>query len=172
MDTLIIIIIATAVIMSVGFYERKKSNINIIEVDNDEEKEDYNQEFIKNSDGKEVIPFVRIFAQSDKLLLRSLLSSENIYTYMTSENTNSLFPGRMIQGYTDMIIYIFKEDKKRAKPIVEDYILNLIENINPEIKVKAMDFISVLALVPTSLNQIIPEILDSEANSSNNTEAL
>ena len=164
MNNIVFIIIALMIIMILGFYKRKKDNNIRNEEDKNVEKNkeiiDYNQEFLENSEGKEVIPFIRIFAQQDKLMLRSLLLSEGICTYVTNENTNSLYPGVMIQGYTDTVIHIFKEDKEKARPVVEDYILNLIENIRPEIKVKAVDFAAVLATLPTSLNQIVPEIID------------
>lgn len=156
----ILIFMAIAIIMIIGFNQRKKSK----DVDNEENEKDefidYNQEFIESSEGQEVIPFVRLFSQSDKLMIRSLLSSENISTYITNENTNNLFPGRMVQGYTDTVIYIFKEDRERARSIIEDYILNLIENIYPEIKTKAIDLVAAMALLPTSMNQIVPEIID------------
>ncbi len=160
MSNAVLIFLAIAIIMIVGFYKNKKSKSIGTHERLEDEALDYNQEFIENSEGKDIIPFVRIFAQSDKLMLRSLLSSEGVCTYITNENTNNLFPGRMVQGYTDTVIYIFKEDQAMARPIVEDYILNLIENINPEIRTKAIDLVAAMALLPTSMNQILPEFID------------
>lgn len=121
---------------------------------------DLYEEFFNKSQDKKIIPFIRIYAPKDKILLRSFLDSEGIPTYTDSEHINNLYPGLNVHGFTDIVIYIFEDNKDQAKIIVEDYIKNLIETINPEIDVKVGDFIALLNALPTSFNQILPEIIN------------
>ena len=156
-------LVAVIIIVIFIFIIFKKYNENNSDkkIDHDEtDFKDHNEDFFNKSQGKSIIPFIRVFAPKDKILLRSILNSEDIPTYVGSDHINNLLPGLRIQGHTDVVIYIFEENKNQAKVIVEDYIRNLIESINPEIDVKIGDFFALINALPTSFNQILPEIIN------------
>ena len=157
--TLIVVIIFAFVIIL--FIKKQNSNISSEEKNQEEtDFRDLNEEFFTKSQGENIIPFVRIYAPKDKIILRSILDSEGIPTYVASEHTNNLLPGVRIQGHSDIIIYIIANDQNHARDIVKDYIRNLIESINPDIDVKVGDFFALINALPTSFNQILPEIIN------------
>ena len=164
---LVYILFAVIVIFLVAFL-KKKSDVEgpsdltgEVETSGDD-FEDLNEKFFNNAEGRSPIPFVRTYAPKDKMLIRSILDSEGIPTYVGSEHINNILPGVRIQGHADSVIYIFRDDRWRALPVVEDYIRDLVESANPGLNARAIDFAAVLAALPTSLNQIVPEILEEK----------
>jgi hypothetical protein len=143
-------------------YVKKRSRGSSREntVRKEEEFRDLNDVFFEKLDRESVIPLVRVYAPKDKMFIRSLLDSEGIPTYVGNEHINNMFPGVRMQGNTDTIIHIMANDRERAVAVVEDYIRNLIESINPDIDSKVDDFLGLINALPTSFNQILPEIIE------------
>ena len=164
------ITLAVAAIFLVAFFKRRSDRraqqpaeaSGTDAAGEDAEPADLNEKFLSAAEGRPASAFVRTYASKDTLLIRSLLDAEGIGSYVGGERVNALFPGLMIQNYTDSAIVIFDDERERARPIVEDYIRNLIAAADPDADAFGVDFAAVLLLLPTSLNQILPEILENE----------
>ena len=167
MNRIVLVLVLLAAVFIIGilrkyFTGRGTATADESEAGSEEEFTDFNEDFLNNAAGRTAVPFVRVFAIKDTLMLRSLLAGAGIKTYIENEKVNNLYGGMMIRGYTDSVINIFEDDIRQARPVVEDYIRNLVEDINPEKTVKAVDLAAVSQALPTSLNQVLPEILEPE----------
>ncbi len=127
-----------------------------------EVERDLNEEFFKNVEGEISIPFIRIYSNQDKMLIRSILDSAGILSYQDMHHVGDLLPGVRVQGYTDTILYIYESNREEAEEIVVDYIRNQVENLTGNqltTKQALMDAIALLNAKPTSQNQILPEFI-------------
>lgn len=123
---------------------------------------DLNDEFFENAQGKIPIPFIRIYSNQDKMIIRSLLDSAGIRNYQGMHHFGDLLPGVRVQGYTDTILYIYESDREEAEELVIDYIRNQVENLTGRqvsTKQALVDAIALLNAKPTGLNQILPEFI-------------
>lgn len=116
--------------------------------------------FFARAQGRDTCAVARVFAVRDRLLLRSLLDARGIPTYVKNEHLNSILPGVGVQNGYDSMLYAVCEDAEPAREIVRDYVRNLIQSIKPEIDVHAIDYAALLVMVPTSQNQLLPEIIE------------
>ena len=161
MYNLILVAIAILAVYIFVFRKKKSANRNDTGVSQkDTEFKDLDEDFFEKSQGRDVAPIVRVYASKDKVLIRSLLDSEGIPTYVGSDYINNLFPGVQLQGHSNTVVYIIADDRTRAKNVIEDYIRNLVSSMNPKIDAKAVDFLAMISALPTSLRQSLPKIID------------
>jgi hypothetical protein len=161
-----IIILAFAILVIALVVKRKLAKKNEKGLkDKDEDFRDINREFLDAAKSDRPIPFLRVYNHQDKMVLRSVLDSEGILTYLDLDHMSSLYPGFKVQGYTDSIIYVLERDIVTATGIAKDYIANLINVLhkNPVNKTQAAaDFVSAVNFKPTSRNRVLPEFLNEE----------
>lgn len=127
-----------------------------------------NEKFIRQAQGKEVIPFVKTYNINDRILIRSLLDSVGICTYLKPNSFSSLYPGVAINNHTDSILSIFTKDMPEARKVVLDYIEDL-KNIDPEKRTPylrhAAEYTLSGVVIPTNQDRVLPEILVRETES-------
>ncbi len=121
-----------------------------------------NAEFLKNAEGRQVLNLVRTYNPGDLALLRSLLDSAGINTFVNFSAMNSLYPGVNLGGYTDMIVTIFEEDAEEARQIVSGY-LDGQRGHDPEKTGSRVRNVAEAVLghfvIPSGRNKTLPELL-------------
>lgn len=101
-----------------------------------EEKIDYtdfeDKMFEQVQDGKKYQHFLNIGNRADCALIRSMLSSADIYSYTENEKVNALYGGfaGAINQMFCIKLYILTEDYEEALEIVTDYIKSKIERLS------------------------------------------
>lgn len=90
-----------------------------------EETEDFNEKFLRQHGNDPGVALVRTYNPEDLMLLRSLLDSSQINTWAEFAQMNSLLPGVVIPGHTDVVVYVGEDDLDEARTIVADYIETL-----------------------------------------------
>ena len=104
---------------------------------------------------------------ADMAVLRSLLDSAEIPSYVQFQHTSSLFPGITIQGYTDSILSVYKDNLPEAFEIVHDYIAMLKGDRHGSSLSTARnvgEFFAMGYVVPSRDNRTLPELLFSESD--------
>ncbi len=81
-----------------------------------------NAVFLKNAEARAVVNLVKTHNPGDMALLRSLLDSAGINTFVNFDAMNSLYPGVNLGNHTDTILTIFEEDAVEAREIVATYL--------------------------------------------------
>lgn len=105
------------------------------EIETSEEIIDYTpfQEifFEKVREGEDYQHFLKIASQIDCSILRSILSSAKIPTYVEGENTNGIYGGgaNLLNNLFSIRLYILTKDYDEALLIVTDFIKNKVERL-------------------------------------------
>jgi len=84
--------------------------------------EDFNDKFLRNLGGKEgAVDLVRA-APDDVMLLRSLLDTEGVETFVQPSSLGDLYPTVATVGLKDAIVTIYREDLDLGRRVVEDFL--------------------------------------------------
>jgi hypothetical protein len=169
METLIIVVIlAIMTLILAGNAVRNKlakkrpKNENASKKESWEATDSMNAVFLKNAEGKPVINLVRTYNPGDMALLRSLLDSAGINTFVNFDAMNSLYPGVNLGNHTDIILTIFEEDAAEAKEIVANYLAEQRDH-EPEKAGSRIRNVAETVLggypMPSGRNKTLPELL-------------
>ena len=117
---LLVVCVAYGIIIFIT--RTKKYGYENSEYDNDIDSIDMNHEFIKEkaNTNKKIIDGIMVFSYVDAILLRSILYSCEINSFVQFFNVSSLRPGMIIEGYTDIKIAIFEDDFLEVNEIVNE----------------------------------------------------
>jgi hypothetical protein len=107
-----------------------KRSAKVHEEGKDEETNlaDLNETFLKDVEGRTVIDLVKVFNPSDEMILRSILASENIDSYVKSNHFGDLLGCSQESIFSTAVISVFEDSSGQAKTIVQDYIHNLYKD--------------------------------------------
>ncbi len=111
-------------------------NSNFDELNEDVENIDYNKfedQFFENvRNGKKYQHFLNLSSQLDCMLIRSILSSMKIPTYIEGENMNKIYGGTstFLTNVFKIKLYILVDDYDEAFLVVKDYIRNKVEQLS------------------------------------------
>ncbi len=169
MESLIIgIILAIMILVLAGKVLRRTIIKNKQKISREANKEPWetadsmNDLFLEKAEGRSVINLLRTYNPGDMALLRSLLDSAEINTFVNFDAMNRLFPGISLGNHTDMILSIFEEDAAEAKLIVSAY-LEEQRNHDPEKAASGIRNVAEAVLgqyvVPSGRNKTLPELL-------------
>ncbi|WP_169313562.1 DUF2007 domain-containing protein [Spirochaeta africana] len=139
----------------------------------DNGERDMNREFLSSSHGRVSVPLVRTHSPADMAVLRSLLDSAEIPSYVQFQHTSSLFPGITIQGYTDSLISVFEDSLPEAYEVVHEYITMLKHDRQGTPLSSARnvgEFLAMGYVVPSGDNRTLPELLFSRSELTEYTE--
>ena len=157
-----IVIITISIILIIALINKVTNNSKYNENNDDKVNDnsvDMNEDFINNSKGHEIIPLVKVFCDSDKMIIRSILQSSQIRNYLELDNINSLYPGLQMNNLKEIIIFIYKDDVNDARTIIEDYIKNINNNKSQNNSNVIIDAISEIGNWSTRETRPIPELL-------------
>ncbi len=130
-----------------------------------EELMDLNERFLAAAEGRPSVALVRSYNPEDVMVLRSLLDSAGIASYVRFQNMNSLYPKVVMGRNSDVLIDVFADELAEAKLIAEDYIDRLkAESLNsPASKASALRNAAEMAIggiiAPSSDTRLLPELL-------------
>ena len=132
---IILVIIILIAIFSIILYMRLKDQKKQINSDNDKELEEMNYEkdfFQRTQAGEKSQLLMSLASQQDCLMLRSLLYSEGIPSYVEGEHMNNVYGG--ISGTMTTVVaiklYILCADYDKALEIIKDSKIGDISGIN------------------------------------------
>lgn len=161
-----LIILFTFFIIIFAFITKNKLNKKInkkMKGSNDSENfKDLNDIFINNSENRQIIDIIRIYNPIDGTILRSILDSHNIETYVKFNNMNNLYPGIQIPGHTTSIISIFADKLDETIPVFDEYIESLKKIEPTKIKSKirnVIEFSIASQTMPSGRDKRFPELL-------------
>ena len=126
---------------------------------------DLNEVFLDNKGDKKVTALVKSYFPNDTLIIRSILSSAGIESYVDKDALSTLYPG--IRGFSkqDSIIYIYESKFEEAKEIVVEYIDNVKKERVIRSNSKTRNIIEYAAggiAVPSGANRELPELMEQE----------
>ncbi len=130
-----------------------------------EELMDLNDRFLAAAEGRPSVALVRSYNPEDVMVLRSLLDSAGIASYVRFQNMNSLYPKIVMGRNSDVLIDVFADELAEARLIAEDYIDRLKAEglINPGSKASALRNAAEMAIggiiAPSSDTRLLPELL-------------
>lgn len=120
--------------------QQRKTGESLLEEskDNDFVPMDMNESFIAaaQKSKSEIIDAITVYSVQDLNLIRSLLFSSGIESYVQNEHSSTIFQGIGINGLSSMTISLFKTDYEEATSIVEEYIVNKKKEDNNKRNVK------------------------------------
>jgi len=145
-------------LVAYGLKKIEESQKNKEKEDN-EFVDDLNDSFFKNSHGENAIELVKIFNPYDRVVIRSILKSEGIETYVKSNIFGELYPTYDIHNFSTSVVMIYENDKEQAKEIVKDYLLTLDKKNYPLNRNKMGQTTTALMGVPPTLSKFKPELL-------------
>lgn len=123
---------------------------------------DFNDKFLNRSYIVKPVRLVKVYSQIDIILLRSMLDSAKIRTYLENDNMNTLYAGLAIPGYSDAFLSVEMKNLFDAKRIVREYLSknrkNLRKSNKPEFR-PIVEFIVSGYLVPSANTRNLPELL-------------
>lgn len=123
---------------------------------------DLNEKYITNGHNKKSIDTIRIYNPIDGDIIRSILDSADIETFISYNHMNNLYPGIQIPGHTTSIISIYEEKIGQAIPLINDYINNLKSHEKTKVSSKIRN-ITEFALfgqtMPKGRDKRIPELI-------------
>jgi len=163
-----LLLLATGIILFALFMNRKEEKEDnekegiIPEEKERDELPDLNDKFLENAKGRDVIDLVKVYNPQDSIVLRSILDSEGIETYVKSNHFGDLYPTYDLHNFATSVISIYKENSAAAKQIVEDYLLTLKKesyNRDSNLLENTLKTGSALAGIPPELSKFIPELL-------------
>ena len=132
---IILVIIILIAIFSIILYMRLKDQKKQINSDNDKELEEMNYEkdfFQRTQAGEKSQLLMSLASQQDCLMLRSLLYSEGIPSYVEGEHMNNVYGG--ISGTMTTVVaiklYILCADYDKALEIIKDSKIGDISGIS------------------------------------------
>ncbi len=109
----------------------------------------FEEKFFENvRNGKRYQHFLNLSSQLDCMMLRSILSSMEIPTYIEGLNMNNIYGGAssLITNVFKIKLYILVDDYDEAFLMVKDYIKNKVESLSSrEGKDKYLKMLEVLA---------------------------
>ncbi|MDA3958798.1 hypothetical protein, partial [Oceanispirochaeta sp.] len=103
MNTMMILLISILIIIG-GVYAKFKVDRSTRNSAEPEEQPDLNEKFLHNSQGQGVVDLVKTFNASDNMILRSILDSKGIDTYVKSNNFGNLYPTFDINNFASSVI--------------------------------------------------------------------
>ncbi len=122
-------------------------DFNVVDENVDYSKfEDLFFEKVKN--GKKYQHFLNLSSQLDCMIIRSILSSMQIPTYIEGENANKIYGGvsTLITAVFKIKLYILIDDYDEAFLVVKDYIKNKVDTLSArEGKDKYLKILEILA---------------------------
>ena len=131
-----------------------------VELDEDIDFTQFEEKFFEAvKTGKEYQHFLNLSSQFDCMLIRSILASMNIPTYVEGMNINKLYGGAFVSTLSDFNIklYILVDDYDDALDAVKDYLKSKIDSESSEIdRNKALQ---VLELIVASTTVSTPQEL-------------
>ena len=154
MELYVVLLVAAILIFAV--LKRRADHRGKSPKANSQPKEELNEKFLDNPTGSPVIPLVRIYSPTDKMVIRSILDSQQILSYVELEHLSSLWPGVMLEGFSDTIIYIYSDDRTAAEKLVKEYIQSILDN--DESAQSAEMFASFNDLPPRE-SRVLPELM-------------
>ena len=166
MNYINLILIAIIIILSAVFLNRKEKsqrskNGKDKPVREENGFQDLNEKFLQNCEGKRIVDLVKVFRPHDRDILRSILDSEGIETYVKSNNFGDLYPTYDVFSFSTTVISIFAENTSPAKSIVEEYIniLSNQESASDDLVDGIRTAGAVMVGIPPKLSSYTPEIL-------------
>lgn len=130
-----------------------------------EELLDLNDRFLAAAEGRPSVAIVRSYNPEDVMVLRSLLDSAGIASYVRFQNMNSLYPKIVMGRNSDVLIDVFADELEEARLIAEDYIdrLKAESRVGPGSKAAALRNAAEMAIggiiAPDSETRLLPELL-------------
>lgn len=171
MNILVLIALVACVVFLAFWNRRRQDRYFASDVDKTlataDDGRDMNTEFLSACEGRVSISLVRLNSPADTAVLRSLLDSAGIASYVKFQHTSSLFPGITIQGYTDSILSVYEDNLPEAYEIVHDYIAMLKGDRHGSSLSTARnvgEFFAMGYVVPSRDNRTLPELLFSESD--------
>jgi hypothetical protein len=126
---------------------------------------DLNDRFLAVAAGRPTVALVRSYNPEDVMVLRSLLDSAGIASYVRFQNMNSLYPKIVMGRNSDVLIDVFSDELEEARLIAEDYIdrLKAESGASPHSKAAALRNAAEMAIggiiAPDSETRLLPELL-------------
>ena len=106
---------------------------------------DMDNEFIKETETKKtVFDFAKIYSIEDLIVIRSILYSCGINSFIQFFNMCSLRPGVGVDNYTDMRLSIFEDDSEEVKIIIQEYENRKIEDQKVKLKTKVRNIVEAI----------------------------
>jgi hypothetical protein len=130
-----------------------------------EELMDLNERFLAAAVGRQSVALVRSYNPEDVMVLRSLLDSAGIASYVRFQNMNSLYPKIVMGRNSDVLIDVFADELEEARLVAEDYIdrLKAESGASPHSKAAALRNAAEMAIggiiAPDSETRLLPELL-------------
>lgn len=135
MATGIIVFFVVMIGIGVFFYKSfKKPEFEDIS-EREDFVENFDEEFFKRTQAGETYQlFLSISSQRDCAIIRSLLSADNIPTYVEGEHMNNIYGG--IAGTMNAVVavklYVLSNDYDRALEIAQDFVQKKAEKLGEE----------------------------------------
>lgn len=137
-------------------YENSKSNAKIIDFI------DMNEKFLSKQSRFPMVKILRFYSEIDSIIIRSLLDSAKIPSYVEFSNMNNLYVGFPIQGYSDSFIFVRLNNVFDAKRILKRYIESARRENRNRYKTDWRQIIEIVVggySVPSVHSRYIPELL-------------
>ena len=158
MDYLYIILLSLLILVILLFL-MKRSTIKGAG-DQEEDFPDMNEIFLSHAKGRSVVDLVKVFNPSDEMILRSILTSENIDSYVKANHFGDLLGCSQESIFSTSVISIFEDTVGQATIIVQNYISNLYKDQSSAEdgdSTKVHPIVS--GMMPLSEIKYIPELL-------------
>ena len=129
----------------------------------DDTQPDFNQKFLDaGGEDRTPVDLVETFNPVDRMIIRSLLDSEGVETYIEASSLDTILPGVRFPGHSGSVIRIYEDKAGTAREIVEDFIADIKQDraadINEKLK-KLGDNAIGGYVIPPNQNRMMPKLL-------------
>ena len=121
MNILLLVALTLVAVVYFWFWWRRKTGKVTPRVE--DEFEDLNEKFLRNAGQKDgTVDLVRVYEPGDLTLLRSLLDTEGLESYVLESQMGSLYPLETIPGFADSTVTVYRVDYEAGRRVVEDFL--------------------------------------------------